>query len=656
VAVTYTAADNCTQSAACNSTFTVVPDTQVPVFTVAPQSIEVECAPGTDAQYDAWVSSHGGAVATDCHSVQWSHTDITNASTSFICAGSYIKTIRFTATDACGNTSFTDATFIVADHTPPVFVGLPANMVEEGSLGCNGHKGFKLWRKKIFATKAKDMCGNAHITILYLGLTEGCGSTWTKTYQLTATDYCGNSAVTTVSYSVVDNTVPVIISCPENEALTCVEDVPAAAPEQIVAEDNCDILSKFIISQETTGVGCPAWPMVVRYVYGVSDGCGHTTTCEQVITVVDNQAPVLDCTDTIRIACVYDLPTQYEAPALILQHLAGDNCDNYLCVMTGSYTTTPNSITFEAFVKDACGNLSPTCGVTFMATGDCQALCTQSEDVWGDETAMIDTLSAQSLIAGYLSDNGTLTAGRLNKIVGADSAACVQVLLPASGSTGHLPLGLYMATSDNDCNAGSNVTNADGSLKNGIAGRIMAMKLNIWYNREYHNRDLGIQNLANFPDCALPKAIKNRLGVHTTVNDLVRLADDYLVGGQYFPPGFGAVLYETLGNITLIWNNCTITDPCALPESKVQHQISDVHLAPNPSYGTFAVSLSSEGEGDALVKVTGINGKSESQTVQLRKGANTLPMDFSHLPAGVYSLTIQTADTAETVRLVIVKE
>ncbi|WP_222845221.1 hypothetical protein, partial [Flavobacterium piscinae] len=85
--------------------------------------IVVECdGTGNESDIEAWLASNGGATATDnCSDVTWTN-DFNTLSND--CSTSI--TVIFTATDACGNTATTSATFAVQDSTAPVAPETPA--------------------------------------------------------------------------------------------------------------------------------------------------------------------------------------------------------------------------------------------------------------------------------------------------------------------------------------------------------------------------------------------------------------------------------------------------------------------------------------------------------------------------------------------------
>ncbi|WP_187661336.1 hypothetical protein, partial [Flavobacterium buctense] len=86
-------------------------------------SIVVECdGNGNELALFTWLSNNGGATATDeCSPVIWTNnfSEIANDCSAAV-------TVVFTATDECGNESFTTASFSINDTQNPVAPQAPA--------------------------------------------------------------------------------------------------------------------------------------------------------------------------------------------------------------------------------------------------------------------------------------------------------------------------------------------------------------------------------------------------------------------------------------------------------------------------------------------------------------------------------------------------
>ncbi|NNK70957.1 MAG: hypothetical protein HKO96_10815, partial [Flavobacteriaceae bacterium] len=116
VIVVFDATDDCGNASKTSATFTIV-DTTNPEITAA-SDLSVECdGAGNQADLDAWLASNGGATASDaCSDVTWSNNF---AGLSKDCGATGSATVTFTATDACGNMSSSEATFSIVDTTAP---------------------------------------------------------------------------------------------------------------------------------------------------------------------------------------------------------------------------------------------------------------------------------------------------------------------------------------------------------------------------------------------------------------------------------------------------------------------------------------------------------------------------------------------------------
>ena len=134
---TYTTTDTGCNTATCTQTIHVV-DTTNPVITAQAQSTSNQCA-GHDyamsnsAQLQAWLDSNGGASATDnCGNITWSH-DYEMGDLSDDCGLTGTAYVTFTATDDCGNSTITTASYTIFDTVAPMLGNTPAGLGNFGS-------------------------------------------------------------------------------------------------------------------------------------------------------------------------------------------------------------------------------------------------------------------------------------------------------------------------------------------------------------------------------------------------------------------------------------------------------------------------------------------------------------------------------------------
>ena len=130
--VIFTATDACGLTSTTTATFTIE-DTTVPSIDIASSGSTVESdGSGNTTQLNDWLASYGGASASDANGVIWSN-DFTGLSD--LCGETGSAMVIFTATDACGLTSTTTATFTIEDTTVPVInsIGAPLDPVQIGT-------------------------------------------------------------------------------------------------------------------------------------------------------------------------------------------------------------------------------------------------------------------------------------------------------------------------------------------------------------------------------------------------------------------------------------------------------------------------------------------------------------------------------------------
>ena len=139
------------------------------------------------------------------------------------CAGNYVITRTWTATDNCGNASTCVQTITVQDITAPV-ITCPADITvncEDPSVpAATG------------TATATDNCDAAPvITFARCYYTGSCAGNYVITRTWTATDNCGNASTCVQTITVQDITAPVI-TCPADVTLNCEDPSSRLLPEQ----------------------------------------------------------------------------------------------------------------------------------------------------------------------------------------------------------------------------------------------------------------------------------------------------------------------------------------------------------------------------------------------------------------------------------------
>ena len=272
--VTWTVTDVHGLVSTCIQTVTVV-DNQDPVIT-CPANISMNADPGTCTKVVTYSAS-----ATDNCGV--SGIGYSPASGSTFSVGTTIVTA--TATDVNGRTSICTFTVTILDPEDPV-ITCPANINQNNSPGqCSANVTFN--------AVATDNCGTP--TITYVPNSGSSFPVGTTMVTATATDAGGRTSSCTFTVTITDNQPP-SLTCPPNLTVNAGAGLCSATGVSLgspITSDNCGIAS-------TTNNGLTTYPVGTTQVTWTStDVHGLISTCNQSVTVVDNQNPVITCPSNI---------------------------------------------------------------------------------------------------------------------------------------------------------------------------------------------------------------------------------------------------------------------------------------------------------------------------------------------------------------------
>jgi hypothetical protein len=178
-----------------------------------------------------------------------------------------------------------------------------------------------------------------------------CNAVIRRTWNIV--DVCGNRLVCIQNITVRDNVPPVII-CPPSRSYTCVRDTATSISGVATATDNCGGTVSLSYSDAITGnLTCEG---SVRRTWTARDACGNSTSCTQIIAVLDNVPPVITCPPSRTVTCIRDTATSITGIAT-----ATDNCGTPLI----SYNSTSSSslpcngtVDRRWAARDLCGNVS----------------------------------------------------------------------------------------------------------------------------------------------------------------------------------------------------------------------------------------------------------------------------------------------------------
>ncbi len=281
---TWTVTDVCGNST--NHTQSIViQDINPPSFDV-PSAITIDCEIPTDVSITGNVTN----AIDNCGDVQISYIDDLSSLTG--CAETGIVTRTWTVIDGCGLSESKTQIITIQDTTKPEVI-FPTDI----TLKCEDDpNNLILTGEPSFNDNCTDN-GDVVVTFDDEVKLEGCASSGTIERFWTVSDLCGN-AVSKIQIIFVEDVTAPEFTIPENVTIDCYQDYLdlLITGNVDIIPGSCDIglVSKF--SDIVNLNGCNNTGTVSRN-WTVSDNCGNSESKLQLITVVDESAPVALCND-----------------------------------------------------------------------------------------------------------------------------------------------------------------------------------------------------------------------------------------------------------------------------------------------------------------------------------------------------------------------
>lgn len=264
-------------------------------------------------------------------------------------------TCTWTATDACGNSSSFHIVVRIIDEEAPVLLNLPANITIECDEDLPAGN----------TVTAEDNCdGPVNVTMSEQIAIGACKYAYTITRTWTATDQCGNTATASRTITVQDTKAPVFDQDPEDLTIECDEDLPN--PATITATDNCDPNPVITFKEAQQPGNCPQEFVIIR-IWQATDACGNSATITQKLTIVDTKPPLLiGVPADVTVEC-----DQVPGPANVK---AVDACDPDV------------SVSFKEVRTDGPCPQSYTLIRTWTATDDCGNVTSDTQKITVEDT------------------------------------------------------------------------------------------------------------------------------------------------------------------------------------------------------------------------------------------------------------------------------
>ena len=368
--------------AVCSFTVTVE-DTQAPII-VCPEDVIV----GTDG---AVTSGIADVVSTGPCGVTLSYTapvgtdncpdPLTvlaggqgDAPNYYLYGGTYTEV--WSVSDASGNFATCDFTITVEDPEPPV-ITCPVSFTvdnDPGDCGAVVNYSYPIDGDNCPGWTTTQTDGPPSGSFFDVGIT---------TVGFSITDDMGNSTSCSFEVTVEDTEAPVINDCGDDQEVVADADCMGTIPDLtggVDAEDNCTDVDDLIITQEPAAGelfgGAHGDTQVVTIT--VEDEEGNSSTCEVVLTLVDETAPTIDCSQIVTDRNADPGECSFTMPGAGFDPTFDDNCDANIY---HDYAPAPNNNTLAGAtfpvgstdvtwtVEDENGNTA-TCDITITITDD----------------------------------------------------------------------------------------------------------------------------------------------------------------------------------------------------------------------------------------------------------------------------------------------
>jgi len=150
------------------------------------------------------------------------------------------------------------------------------------------------------------------------------------------------------------------IDCPDDITVQCKYEIPAPDISLITATDNCysNLLIEHV-ADISDGNKCPE---IITRIYSVTNICGNTDTCEQLIIIDDATDPLISCPPDTTVQRMHDVPERFNTIEEFIAEggEASDNCgiEFFEFISQSISGHCPRVIERIYQVTDSCGNVA----------------------------------------------------------------------------------------------------------------------------------------------------------------------------------------------------------------------------------------------------------------------------------------------------------
>ncbi|WP_067149106.1 HYR-like domain-containing protein [Pseudotamlana agarivorans] len=359
--VTFTLTDDCGNAITKEATFTIEDNTAPTIDTTNQMDIDIVCGAGnTQQQLNDWLNNNAGATATDnCSNITWSNNY--GSDTAIKCIGENGIEVVFTATDDCGNSSTTTASYLIKDDVPPTLTTQAQNIIVQCD-GVGNTTQLNDWLNTNGGATATENCSTIVWSNDFTGLSDDCGETGSGTVTFTATDACGNTASTSATFTIEDTSFPTWTNEPSDLTVECdgATDASGAFSNWLASFSGTDTCGTTTVTNNSTGLSdlCGATG-TETVTFTLTDDCGNAITKEASFTIEDHTNPTwINEPSDLTVECDGTADASGAFANWLASFSGTDTC--------GIATVTNNS----TGLSDLCG-ATGTETVTFTLTDDC---------------------------------------------------------------------------------------------------------------------------------------------------------------------------------------------------------------------------------------------------------------------------------------------
>lgn len=312
--ITYTATDGCGNSSTCsfdvivanNSTLTV---TCPPTISINDPAVcdAADVTPYTDI--NAFLAANG-TVSNNC-SIN-GNAGLTLTSSDSIVSNTCPFTISrtYVVTDDAGNSGSCTQNIEVADESNPTF-----SAPEDITVDCTMTQDTSITGSP---TSIMDNCDATPLVSWVdkdtVQLSADCAGIISFTRSWTVTDNCMNSATIDQTISTIDTVAPIAI-CKDSFLLY----LDANGDAQFIADsldngssDACNSDLTFTTNPNMTFASCNQITGDIPITLIVSDGCGNSSSCDMMLTLLDTMSIILTSPPDTTVATLADVPPPFD--------------------------------------------------------------------------------------------------------------------------------------------------------------------------------------------------------------------------------------------------------------------------------------------------------------------------------------------------------